>query len=166
MVGREGMFGFGLAIMALAIFQLVPNRPDDVVVAIDQLRNCTQCIVASLSFFMAVPVFNSSAVMITARGSAATRVILDTLRNIVVWVVALTVSFFHEAFSPLQLTGFLLVVCGTAIYKHTLRIPHPFFAATHADEGENDSYVVVGLPAGRFATPRSSEMENQGAEED
>lgn len=129
-VGCEGWFGVGLTLVALSIFQFWPTstRPDDVVVALEQMSNCWQCSIAVVCLFVAIPVFNGCAVKITKELSAATRMIVDALRNISVWAVTMSYSsYFHESFDWLQLVGFVCLLAGGAIYKELVTIPLSFF---------------------------------------
>lgn len=129
LVGCEGLFGLGLSLITLAVFQaFASSSPDDAVVAFEQIGSCWRCGVATLVLLSAIPLFNGAAVTVTKELSAATRMILDAMRNISVWsFTMLYSSFFHEEFDWLQLVGFFFLVLGSTIYKEILKIPHPFF---------------------------------------
>jgi drug/metabolite transporter (DMT)-like permease len=128
LVGMEGIFGLGISAMALALFQAWREKPDDVIIALQQLSNCDRCLVASALILLAIPVLNGAAVTITKNLSATTRMVLSTLRNIGVWVFLISYgSYFNESFKWLQLVGFTLLVAGTAVYKKLITIPLAFF---------------------------------------
>ena len=47
--------------------------------------------------------------------SATTRMVLDSVRTLVIWGVSLAVGW--QAFYPLQLIGFIILVTGMCIYN-------------------------------------------------
>jgi len=124
LVGWEGIFGLCYASTALAIFQATHGKPDNVVDALYQLtsdwRVFLSCFLALLSF----PILNGTGQIITKNVSATARMVLDTVRNVVVWVFTLAyASYFKEHFKWLQLVGFLLLVSGNGIFKYLIRFP-------------------------------------------
>ena len=147
LVGMEGIFGLGVSAMALALFQSFPDKPDDVVVAVQQLSHCDRCVIASALILVAIPVLNGAAVTITKHMSATTRMVLSTLRNIGVWVFMISYgSYFNESFEWLQLVGFALIVAGTAIYKKLVTIPLTFFEADTKPQLTEDEQPIETVP--------------------
>ena len=143
LVGMEGIFGLGVSAMALALFQAFRDKPDDVVVALQQLSHCDRCVIASALILFAIPVLNGAAVTITKHLSATTRMVLSTLRNVGVWIFMISYgSYFNESFEWLQLVGFALIVSGTAIYKKLVTLPFLFFAADTLVELDEDERPV------------------------
>jgi drug/metabolite transporter (DMT)-like permease len=145
LVGMEGVFGMGISVIALALFQGMKSKPDDVIVALQQLGNSHLCLLASALILFAIPVLNGAAVTITKHLSATTRMVLSTLRNIGVWAFLMIYgSYFNETFRWQQLAGFALLVTGTAIYKKLVMIPLAFFQVDQTpaiileQEGENN----------------------------
>jgi drug/metabolite transporter (DMT)-like permease len=145
LVGMEGVFGMGISVIALALFQGMKSKPDDVIVALQQLGNSHLCLLASALILFAIPVLNGAAVTITKHLSATTRMVLSTLRNIGVRAFLMIYgSYFNETFRWQQLAGFALLVTGTAIYKKLVMIPLAFFQVDQTpaiileQEGENN----------------------------
>lgn len=163
MVGWEGIFGAGITVIALALFQAFHGKPDDIVVTFEQVGNCWTCGLATFLVLCACPVFNGTANTITKELSAATRMVLDALRNILVWVVTMTfASTFNESFDWLQMVGFCCLVAGGAVYRRLLRIPHPFFdvAMERLDmlnDGESQPELEVRRQSG-YATLEDHDM--------
>jgi hypothetical protein len=82
--------------------------------------------------------------------------VLDTVRNIVVWVVTLALpGTFGAKFSWLQAVGFVVLVSGTTTYNRVLRLPcarlRPQLEdAKVDDETENEPDGVVAVNAGDY----------------
>jgi len=58
---------------------------------------------------------------ITKYASATTRMVLDSIRTVVIWAYGLI--FGGEQFQYLQVIGFVLLLAGTFIYNEVLVIP-------------------------------------------
>ena len=150
MVGWEGMFGLGFASLALGAFQFWGGKPDDVLEAGVQMSNSWRAVVSVLVVLCAVPVYNAMAVTLTKRISSTARMVLDTLRNIVVWIFAMAYSsFFGESFSWLQLSGFVLIVGGNSIFRGLLVVP--IKALRPAEHSHTDSGDDLSPPPGLLA---------------
>ena len=128
-VGCEGLYGVVMALVVLGILEAVGDgAPDSGVTAFDQMQNCGRCTAAIVLLIVSVAFFNGTAVTITREMTAATRMVLDTLRNIIVWSITIAYSaYFHETFEWLQLVGFLCLIAGNVIYKRFVRLPFVFF---------------------------------------
>jgi len=123
LVGWEGLFGLIYMSTTLAIFQAVNPMPDDFIDCAYQLVNNWQCWFSYLLCFFAIIVLNATGQALTKYLSATTRMVLDTLRNVIIWIICLTVPTFGETFEWMQLAGFLSLVAGTCIYKNVLVLP-------------------------------------------
>jgi len=53
--------------------------------------------------------------------SATTRTVLDSVRTVVIWIVSLLFSW--EAFSLIQLGGFIVLILGMCLYNDVLIRP-------------------------------------------
>lgn len=67
-----------------------------------------------------IMIFNLLGVFVTKHSGAVFRVVLDTLRTIVIWIISLLVGF--EKLTPfgklgLELTGFVLLIFGNLVYN-------------------------------------------------
>ncbi|KEG06374.1 putative solute carrier family 35 member F6-like isoform X1 [Trypanosoma grayi] len=147
MVGTEGAYGVGMALMLLALLQLVPLEPfyhnvidppendgdianmtatlrvpyDDVILAFDQMRECTPCLLSMGLYVLGGFFYNVCQVTIIKHFSAAACVMVGSLRNVTVWAVALALpSIFEEHFSALQLLGFCFLVAGNVMFQHVI----------------------------------------------
>lgn len=122
-VGWEGLYGTAVILVVLLVFLAVPagKRPDDIGIWAQQLGNDWRALVSALCMLLATPTFNVTGQAITKYMSGTTRMVLDTLRNIVVWVFSLWL--FGEKFKWLQLVGFVILVGGTAVYKNLVEVP-------------------------------------------
>lgn len=70
---------------------------------------------ALLGNISSIAFFNFSGISVTKELSATTRMVLDTLRTVVIW--AFTLALGWEVFHPLQILGFLILLTGTALYN-------------------------------------------------
>jgi drug/metabolite transporter (DMT)-like permease len=121
------VFGFTVSLTALAVFMALPadDRPDDVTTWLTQMSSSAVAAVAVALMIPVTPTFNATGNTITKHMSATTRMVLDTLRNVVVWCFSMV--FFGERFNWVQLLGFVVLVFGTAVYKNLIELPIGFF---------------------------------------
>ncbi|ORC93143.1 putative solute carrier family 35 member F6-like isoform X1 [Trypanosoma theileri] len=142
MVGTEGAYGVGMTLMLLSFLQLFPSAPfahnivgtipddvanatvnllvpyDDIVLAFDQMQQNTVCLISMIIYILAGLFYNACQITIIKKFSAATCVMLGSLRNVTVWIVALALpSVFEEHFDLLQLIGFCCLVAGNVVYQ-------------------------------------------------
>lgn len=137
LVGWEGVFGTCIAGAALVGFQAFDGHPDDIVTALQQIGNCWECALATVLVLFACAVLNAASNTVTKEFSATSRTVLDTLRNIFVWSIAMIfTSTFNEKFDWLQMVGFACFIAGGATYRNLVRIPHPWFDSS-AKASEN-----------------------------
>jgi hypothetical protein len=71
--------------------------------------------VASIAFF------NFFGISVTKAMSASHRMVLDSVRTIIIWAVGLVA--FGESFAPLQLVGFVILLLGTGFFNELIRLP-------------------------------------------
>ena len=62
--------------------------------------------------------FNFAGISVTKEMSATTRMVLDSVRTLVIWGVSLGVGW--QKFQYLQLIGFLILVSGMCVYNDLL----------------------------------------------
>ena len=62
--------------------------------------------------------FNFAGISVTKEMSATTRMVLDSVRTLVIWGVSLGVGW--QTFHLLQLAGFVILVMGMCIYNDLL----------------------------------------------
>lgn len=128
-VGWEGFFGFsvlGLLLVPMYYIQVgVPfsTNPDggsleDFFDAIAQIGNSSQLGVALTGTVISIAFFNFAGISVTKEMSATTRMVLDSVRTLVIWMVSLGVGW--QDFHWLQLVGFVVLIVGMCLYNNIL----------------------------------------------
>uniref|UniRef100_A0A1A8RGX5 Solute carrier family 35 member F6 n=1 Tax=Nothobranchius rachovii TaxID=451742 RepID=A0A1A8RGX5_9TELE len=123
-VGTEGLFGF--IVLTLLLFPMYfiyvgnfSNNPrhvlEDALDAFCQIGYKPLILLALLGNTVSIAFFNFAGISVTKEISATTRMVLDSLRTLVIWVVSLALSW--EEFQGLQVLGFLVLLLGTALYN-------------------------------------------------
>ncbi|GMR36673.1 hypothetical protein PMAYCL1PPCAC_06868 [Pristionchus mayeri] len=127
-VGLEGLFG--MSILGLLLFPMyyirVPStfsadpegRLENVFLALKEIQDNPTIAVALSGTIVSIAFFNFAGVSVTKELSATTRMVLDSVRTLVIWVVS--IPLFHETFIPVQLLGFGLLILGMFIYNDLL----------------------------------------------
>ncbi|XP_050316084.1 solute carrier family 35 member F6 [Anthonomus grandis grandis] len=124
-VGWEGLFGFvTLGLLQIpfyfifAVKPLVPNNGDRLEDAIDafiQIGNNWRLLMAILGTIISIAFFNFAGISVTKEMSATTRMVLDSVRTIIIWMFSL--AFFGQVFHWLQLLGFVFLIAGMCLYN-------------------------------------------------
>jgi drug/metabolite transporter (DMT)-like permease len=143
-VGWEGIWGSGLYLILLIIFQFIPCEPEtsfsknvcsvnekeewlleDTLFAFRQIGANGPLLFYVILYICSIALFNFVGISVAKYASSPARAVVDTVRTIVVWGFFLIPFSFvekshRETFSYLQLVGFILVVLGTVIYNEVL----------------------------------------------
>lgn len=126
-VGFEGMFGaLTLGVLLIPMYYIkidgVPfeNFPD----AMSQMGNNWVIPLAMSGNMLSIAFFNFFGISVTKAMSAAHRMVLDSVRTILVWACSLALGW--EEFHALQLLGFVFLSLGTAMYNEIVRVPRVF----------------------------------------
>ncbi|XP_034277105.1 solute carrier family 35 member F6 [Pantherophis guttatus] len=123
-VGTEGFFGFIILSIILVPMYFIPGGSfsgsprqvlEDAIDAFCQIGNLPLIAVALLGNISSIAFFNFAGISVTKEISATTRMVLDSLRTIVIWVVSLAIGW--EVFHGLQILGFLILLVGAALYN-------------------------------------------------
>ncbi|NWV28753.1 S35F6 protein, partial [Origma solitaria] len=123
-VGTEGFFGFTILALLLVPLSFIPagrlsGNPrgvlEDPADAFCQLRHRPLILAALLGNIGSISFFNFSGISVTKELSATTRMVLDSLRTVLVWALSLALRW--ERFHALQIPGFLLLLAGAALYN-------------------------------------------------
>ncbi|XP_053301606.1 solute carrier family 35 member F6 [Pleuronectes platessa] len=123
-VGTEGFFGFLVLSLLLIPMYFIhvgdfSNNPrgvlEDALDAFCQIGHQPLIILALLGNTVSIAFFNFAGISVTKEISATTRMVLDSLRTLVIWVVSLALGWEH--FQGLQVLGFLVLLLGTGLYN-------------------------------------------------
>ncbi|CAG9815222.1 unnamed protein product [Phaedon cochleariae] len=124
-VGWEGLFGFVvLALLQIPFYFIHAGPPvtsqagdrlEDAIDAFVQIGHSGKLSVAILGTVISIAFFNFAGISVTKELSATTRMVLDSVRTIVIWVFSL--AFMGQVFHWLQLLGFVLLLAGMCLYN-------------------------------------------------
>ncbi|XP_078256314.1 solute carrier family 35 member F6 isoform X1 [Rhinoraja longicauda] len=123
-VGTEGMFGFIILTLLLIPMYFIPvgefgGNPrgvlEDALDAFCQIGKEPLIVLALLGNILSISFFNFAGISVTKEISATTRMVLDSLRTIIIWIVSLAVGW--EQFHGLQILGFIILLTGAALYN-------------------------------------------------
>jgi len=130
-VGLEGVFGFTvLSVLLVPMYYIhVPdsfgtyqNRMEDALDGFTQLGNSWQICVATVGNMFSIAFFNFAGISVTKELNATTRMVLDSIRTVVVWVVGLGLNW--QDFHAITLAGFFALLVGMCVYNEVLIIPY------------------------------------------
>ncbi|XP_001520514.1 solute carrier family 35 member F6 [Ornithorhynchus anatinus] len=151
-VGTEGFFGFVILSLLLVPMYYIPagafsGNPrgvlEDALDAFCQVGWQPLITLALLGNISSIAFFNFAGISVTKELSATTRMVLDSLRTVVIWALSLALGW--ETFHGLQVLGFLVLLTGTALYNGLHR---PLLARGQlsSEESERES-LLSGNPA-------------------
>lgn len=147
-VGTEGLFGFCILTLLLIPFYFIPAGDfsssdrgvlEDSLDAFCQMGNQPLIILALLGNISSIAFFNFAGISVTKEISATTRMVLDSLRTVVIWVVSLGVGW--EKFHALQILGFVVLLLGTGLYNG---LHKPFMCGRCREETEETRGLLRG----------------------
>ncbi|XP_018425361.1 PREDICTED: solute carrier family 35 member F6 [Nanorana parkeri] len=147
-VGTEGLFGFIILTILLIPFYYIPAEGfsnsargvlEDSLDAFCQIGRQPLIILALLGNIISIAFFNFAGISVTKEISATTRMVLDSLRTVVIWVVSLAVGW--EQFHPLQILGFVILLLGTCLYNGLHR---RFMCARCKEQSEETQGLLDG----------------------
>ncbi|XP_064082161.1 solute carrier family 35 member F6-like isoform X2 [Macrobrachium nipponense] len=158
-VGWEGSFGFiVLSILLIAMYWIpagiFSGNPrgvlEDVPDAFYQMGSNPVLIAAVLGNIISIAFFNFAGVSVTKELTATTRMVLDSVRTLVIWLFSLAVGW--QDFQYLQPIGFTILVIGMFIYNDLVFLP---FARSRGwindSEGEDTEPVIPPNSSSRSA---------------
>ncbi|XP_015122023.1 solute carrier family 35 member F6 [Diachasma alloeum] len=127
-VGWEGIFGFigiCLAMIPLNYIYAYPPFADNSqgtleapIDAFIQIGNSARLLMAIVGITLSIAFFNFAGISVTKEMSATTRMILDSVRTIVIWGFSLI--FQWQKFHYLQLIGFTILLIGMGSYNNVV----------------------------------------------
>jgi drug/metabolite transporter (DMT)-like permease len=128
-VGLEGLFGMVILSLLLIPMYYIPaskpfstdpeNRLENIFDAFEQMKNNWHIVLATVGGILSIALFNFSGISITKEMSATTRMVIDSCRTIIIWVVSLSLVWqvFNYKSFLLQLLGFFFLFLGMIIYN-------------------------------------------------
>lgn len=123
-VGTEGLFGFFILSLLLIPMYFIPAGSfgqyprfvlEDALDAFCQIGRQPMVLLALFGNTLSIAFFNFAGMSVTKEISATTRMVLDSLRTVVIWAVSLALGW--ENFHGLQVLGFLVLLLGTSLYN-------------------------------------------------
>jgi len=130
-VGWEGTFGFLTLATLLIPFYFIPvpaqfgNNPrhvlEDAYDGLFQLVHNWRLGMAFCGTVFSIAFFNFAGISVTKEMSATTRMVLDSVRTLVIWSVSLAIGW--QPFQALQLLGFAVLVTGMCVYNDIVIAP-------------------------------------------
>jgi len=130
-VGWEGTFGFlTLATLLIPMYFIhvganFGHNPrmviEDAYDGLYQLAHNPQLAGAFFLTMVSIAFFNFAGISVTKEMNATTRMVLDSVRTLVIWGVSLGIGW--QDFHFLQLIGFVILVVGMCIYNDLLIVP-------------------------------------------
>ncbi|KAF1458937.1 Solute carrier family 35 member F6, partial [Spheniscus demersus] len=121
---HPGFFGFIILALLLVPMYYIPagsfsGNPrrtlEDALDAFCQIGHRPLIALALLGNISSIAFFNFAGISVTKEISATTRMVLDSLRTLVIWAVSLAVGW--ETFHGLEILGFGVLLAGAALYN-------------------------------------------------
>jgi len=130
-VGWEGVFGFCTLGFLLIPMYFIPapdpfsDNPrhvlEDALDAFHQLSNNPVLVAAFCGTIISIAFFNFAGVSVTKELSATTRMVLDSVRTLVIWAVSMIIRW--QTFSYIQVIGFVTLIIGMCVYNNIIIVP-------------------------------------------
>jgi len=130
-VGWEGVFGFTtLALLMIPMYYIPAGPPfsdnprgviEDALDGFAQLNNNGILVIAFTGTIVSIAFFNFAGVSVTKELSATTRMVLDSVRTLIIWAVSLTLKW--QEFNYLQILGFVVLIIGMCLYNNIIIVP-------------------------------------------
>jgi len=130
-VGWEGTFGFTTLSLLLIPFSFIYVGPsfghgprqvlEDAYDGVYQLSHNPLLLLAYLGTVTSIAFFNFAGISVTKELSATTRMVLDSVRTLVIWAVSMLIGW--QDFYYLQLIGFCILLIGMMLYNDIIILP-------------------------------------------
>jgi len=130
-VGWEGTFGFTTLAVLLIPFSFIyvgpkfGNNPrmvlEDPYDGVYQLYHNPMLALAFSGTVISIAFFNFAGISVTKELSATTRMVLDSIRTISIWMFSIAVDW--QDFYALQLLGFAILLSGMCFYNDIIILP-------------------------------------------
>ncbi|XP_064460553.1 solute carrier family 35 member F6-like [Ornithodoros turicata] len=130
-VGWEGFFGctvLGTLLIPMyfipvgnSIFKNPNGQLEDAIDGLYQISNSWSVCLGVIGTIVSIAFFNFAGISVTKELSATTRMVLDSVRTLVIWAVSLIVRW--QKFSWIQLVGFFVLIVGMFLYNNVVIRP-------------------------------------------
>lgn len=123
-VGWEGFFGMttlGLLLIPMYYINYRGVPIEDSLDGLYQIANSWEIAAGLGGTVLSISFFNFAGVSVTKEMSATTRMVLDSVRTLVIWVFSMVVRW-HK-FNLLTLGGFVVLLSGMMLYNNVLFMP-------------------------------------------
>merc|ERR1719481_25655 len=130
-VGWEGTFGFTTLALLLVPFSFIqvgsvfghgPRHVlEDAYDGVYQLAHNPLLALAFSGTVTSIAFFNFAGISVTKELTATTRMVLDSVRTLVIWVVSMAIGW--QNFFFLQLIGFCILIIGMMLYNDVVILP-------------------------------------------
>lgn len=150
-VGWEGFFGFtvlGFLLIPMyyipvgnSIFKNPDGQLEDAVDGFYQIFNSWQVCLGVLGTIFSIAFFNFAGISVTKQLSATTRMVLDSVRTLVIWVFSLAVRW--QTFSWMQLLGFVVLITGMFLYNDVVIRPLLIKKGCLKEPDDDTTHLVV-----------------------
>lgn len=130
-VGWEGFFGFVVLSILLVpmyfiptgnmIFQNPGGQMEDAIDGFYQIYNSWQVCLGVVGTVLSISFFNFAGISVTKELSATTRMVLDSVRTLFIWLFSLAVRW--QDFNWTQVVGFVVLILGMFLYNDVIIRP-------------------------------------------
>jgi len=169
-VGWEGIFGFCTLSVVLTIMYFVQapssfcayaggpyekggvaypahcDHFEDAYDAFVQMGNSGMVTGMLLLNLMSIAFFNYFGVSVTKHINASTRMVLDSLRTMIIWAFSLGMAW--EQFCYVQVIGFVTLLTGTMVYNELIKVPCLRYASAEDDKLSGGAAAVADAEGG------------------
>ncbi|KAJ1748419.1 hypothetical protein LPJ79_004545 [Coemansia sp. RSA 1821] len=124
-VGLEGSFGAATVMVAIPVLHVAIGRSHpggyfDAPVGFRQIVDNPSVWQTSIYIMLSIAMFNYFGLSVTRHLSATSRATIDTCRTLFIWMSSLALGW--EAFSWVQVVGFVILVYGTFVYNRVISL--------------------------------------------
>ncbi|XP_075542993.1 transport and golgi organization 9 isoform X1 [Dermacentor variabilis] len=168
-VGWEGFFGFvvlGILLVPMyfipagnTIFQNPGGQLEDAIDGFIQIKNSWHVCLGVIGTVLSISFFNFAGISVTKELSATTRMVLDSVRTLVIWLFSLAVRW--QSFNWTQIVGFLVLILGMFLYNNVIIRPFLLSRGCIKDtEAEDDLSGLIQEERAGSSRPASSTDEH------
>lgn len=149
----EGVWGFLIflfIVLPLAQSSLTSILSEDTIDSLKRFLYSLALTLFILSYLIHVTLYSFSGIYITSSASAIHTNIFETIRPVFVWIITIILHYtvdkdvFEEkidAFTTLEMTGFLITLAGSLIYNRFIRFPCFYYDDEESELSmDNNSY--------------------------